>query len=60
MTSKKLGIALFSLLVLALFAFTPATAGDYVKNITAGDTVLVGESGLCIAGAVAGSPYIAY
>ena len=61
MTSKKLGIALFSLLVLALFAFTPATAADaYVKNITAGSTVLVGESGLNVTAAVAGSPYIAY
>ena len=61
MTSKKFGIALLSLLVLALFAVAPAMAADsFVKNITKGDTVFIGESGLCIGGAIDNAPYISY
>ena len=49
MTSKKLGIALLSLVVLAIFAVAPAAAGTaFATYITAGDTVFVGESGLNI------------
>jgi hypothetical protein len=49
MTSKKLGIALLSLVVLAIFAVAPAAAAPALAvNITAGDTVFIGESGLNI------------
>ncbi|WFN36289.1 DUF3821 domain-containing protein [Methanomicrobium antiquum] len=61
MTSKKFGIALLSLLVLALFAVAPAMAADaYSKNISAGETVFIGESGLNIETAVNSQPYISY
>ncbi|MBR6497815.1 MAG: DUF3821 domain-containing protein, partial [Methanomicrobium sp.] len=51
MTSKKLGIALLSLVVLAIFAVAPAAAAQpFAVNISTGDTVFIGESGLNITG----------
>ncbi|MBN2734489.1 MAG: DUF3821 domain-containing protein [Methanomicrobiaceae archaeon] len=56
MTSKKFGIALLSLLVLALlFLATPVSAktvSDGLTNISAGDTVFLGEAGLNVSSAV--------
>jgi len=55
MTSKKLGIALLSLVVLAIFAVGSASAAGFVSssnpfavNISVGQTVFVGEGGLNI------------
>jgi len=53
MTSKKLGIALLSLAVLAIFAVAPAVAAPvYAPDIEAGDAVFIGESGLNISAAL--------
>jgi len=46
--TKKFALALVSLMVLALLAVGSASAGVYAKNITTGDTVFIGESGLDI------------
>ena len=48
--SKKIGIALLSLTILAVFAVAPASAASdaFATNITAGDPVYLGESGLDI------------
>ena len=52
MTSKKLGIALLSLVVLAIFAVAPAaavsTSQPVAINISTEDTVFIGEAGLNI------------
>ncbi|MBP2133671.1 PGF-CTERM protein [Methanomicrobium sp. W14] len=57
MTSKKFGIALLSLIVLAIFAVGPVSAvGELgILNITPGDTVFIGEEGINIAAAVGGA-----
>ena len=60
MTSKKLGIALLSLVVLAIFAVAPVAAAPVLAvNITAGDTVFIGESGLNISAPLDGNYTIA-
>ena len=61
MTSKKLGIALLSLVVLAIFAVAPAAAAQsFAVNISTGDTVFIGESGLNITAALNGTTAIAW
>ena len=50
MISKKFGIALISLIILATFAVAPSAAVSdaFATNISAGDAVYLGESGLKI------------
>ena len=50
MISKKFGIAIISLIILAVMAVAPAAAASdaFATNISAGDTVYLGESGLKI------------
>lgn len=64
MTSKKLGIALLSLVVLAIFAVAPAAAlsaaNPFAQNISTGDTVFIGEADLNINSALNGSTAIAW
>ncbi|WOF16845.1 DUF3821 domain-containing protein [Methanoplanus sp. FWC-SCC4] len=61
MTSKKFGIALFALLVMALFAVAPAMAStDAIKSIQKGDTVFVGEEGLNISQCIDGASTTIY
>lgn len=52
--TKKFALALVSLMVLVSVAVGSASAGAYATNISVGDTLFVGESGLCI-GAPLGS-----
>ena len=66
MTSKKLGIALLSLVVLAMIAVASVsaiptdTANPFAQNIAKGDKLFVGESGLDITAALEGNPQIAW
>ena len=50
MISKKFALTLISLTILAVFAVSPASAASdaFATNITAGDPVYLGESGLDI------------
>ena len=50
MISKKFTVTLISLTILAVFAVAPASAASdaFATNITAGDPVYLGESGLDI------------
>jgi trimeric autotransporter adhesin len=59
--TKKFALALVSLMVLAFIAVGSASAYPvYAENITPGDTIFVGESGLCIGAPLGGNSKLAW
>ncbi|WP_048152302.1 MEMAR_RS02690 family S-layer glycoprotein [Methanolacinia paynteri] len=58
--TKKFALALVSLMVLAAMAVGSASAGVYAPNITTGDVIFVGESGLNIAPAMGNTSKLAW
>ena len=59
--TKKFALALATLMVLAFIAVGSASAApSYGKNVTVGDAIFIGESGLCISQAVGGNTKLAW